>query len=191
MKKSIPYLIIAILVLVIILMLRKKAQDRFFPITITIPSVFHQFDTIKSPAEVIKLPGQVKIDSTYYNKYVELLTNKKKDSLYKDAVTLREYQEVFEDSIITIKTFSETRGWLTKHSLSYETKERNVTTELPIPSKYHLFVGGGVGVPMEDNSSVQPLYQAGFIFQNKKGNLLNLETDHKLERVYVKYYYRF
>jgi hypothetical protein len=186
MKKTIPYLIIAILVLVIILLLSRKNKSLIF--SVPIPVVSHSFEVIKNPVPTVTLPGQTIVDSTYYDKYMSLVNNTEKDSLYKESVTLREYNEVFEDSIQTIKAYSKVRGWLTEQSVSYETKERNIITEVTIPTKYNLFIGGGIGVPMKDNSS---MYQAGLMLQNKKGNLLNVETDHKLERVYVKYYYKF
>ena len=186
MKRDIIY-ILAIVVLLFFLF--QKKANKFIPITFTIPAVFHQFDTIKNPAEVIKLPSEVIIDSIYYDKYIALLEEKEKDSAYKDAVTIREYNQVFEDSIAKITVFSKSRGWLVEQTASYDIKERKFTENAPIPQKYHLFMGGGAGVPMKDNSSIQPLYQGGFMIQNKKGNLLNIETDHKLERVYVKYYF--
>jgi len=184
MKRDIIY-ILAIIVLAFFLFQKKK--NNFIPIGFTFPAIFHQFDTIK----IFKNTKEIKIDSTYYNKWIKLVNDKSKDIAYKDAVTIREYKETFEDSIQKINVFGEVTGRLNKLSVSYDLKERKFTENVPIPQKYHLFMGGGVGVSMKDNSSVQPLYQAGLIFQNKKGNLFSLKTDHKLERVYGEYYFKF
>jgi len=143
-------------------------------IPVKIPSVEKEFDTIKLPSEVKILPGEKVIDSTYYNEYIKLKDSIKKNKAYKDAITLREYNNIFEDENITINTYNKVRGTLLETQSSYKTKERTIiidtTLNIPVPRKAELYIGGDFILPTDPVVLTEPSIAPGFILVNKKHN---------------------
>lgn len=113
-------------------------------IEVPVPVVEHHFDTIKEPYPVY-ITDQV-IDSTYYALYIKIKDSIQKDSLFKDAITLREYNEIFDDTIQTINIYSKVQGFLREQTASYKTKPRTIQldTVLSLPIPYKARFGSGV-----------------------------------------------
>src|SRR5690606_18361157 len=128
MKKYIPYILLAI---VLIYFLTRKAEKEVITVEIPVPVVSHTFDTIRLPGDIIY---RRRIDTVLVDNYISS-PQTVKDSLYKEAITLREYNQRFEDSVQKVDVFTKVRGWLTEQTVSYETKPREVSKEIPVPSK--------------------------------------------------------
>lgn len=122
-------------------------------IEVPVPVVETDFDTIYLP-QPIKVIKETKIDSTIYNKYLALQDSIAKNKLVKDALTIREYNQSFDDSIQTIDVYSEVTGTLNKQQVSYKTKPRNISidtiipVDIEIPYKTKFGLGVEVGVPL-------------------------------------------
>ena len=174
-KFWIPYAIIAI-----ILILRgcdKEVKTIKIPVIIEVevPVIEKQFDTIYKPVPY-KIKGDTKIviDSIYYDKYIAIKDSVTKDSIFKDAITIREYKEKVEDDTITIDIYMKTRGLLLDYQVGYKTKPRKIlldtTILVKISNRYKtkIGVGGGVLFPtlLIDPSYIS--FNAGVALDTKK-----------------------
>jgi hypothetical protein len=136
MSKYVPYIVIAVLVMLLTIKCNEPPEIVEVPVEVTVevPAIPVEHDTIKLPAEVITLPGKVEIDSTYYYLYKEL-ADKEKDSLFKDAITIREYKETIEDDTLKIDLYNKVRGKLLEYQVGYIVKPRTITVDTIIPVK--------------------------------------------------------
>jgi len=151
-----------------------------------VPVVEKQFDTIYKPKPYpVYIKGDIvkEIDSSYYNRWLSLKDSISKDKVYKDAITIREYNTKFEDDILTLNIYSKTRGTLLEIKPDYKTKPRTIpldtTLMISIP-KYNQFYGGiELGVPVIKIPFLEPsiLGKANFIWQTKKDKLINISID--------------
>lgn len=119
-------------------------------VVVEVPVVQHVFDTI---TEFVPTKETV-IDSLYYQKYLALKDSISKEDFIKDALTVREYKETFDDSIQTVEVYTEVTGKMNKQSLSYKTKPREIKVDTTIPVK--------VKVPARDFSRFAISVGAGF-----------------------------
>lgn len=164
-------------------------------IEVPVPVIEKQFDTIKLPAEIIKLPGETIIDSTYFTKYQELKTQMEKDSVFKDAITIREYRPFVEDDTIRIDIYSKVRGTLLENQISYKTKPYNIsldtTVTVQVPQKGAFYVGGSILYPYRE-SELKPSLKGAINHLNKKHNkIYNLQIDPLNETIEVGITFRF
>lgn len=155
MEKIKNYALIGLSIIVVLLTIRTCKQkdtvtvDVPVRIEVPVPVVKKVFDTIYKPYPVYTKPNTIKVIE-YVN-----ATDEKKDSLYKEAVTVRQYNEKFEDEYIVGNIFSETTGTLDKQSFKYETKPRTITvdttvrTTLEVPYRTRFFIGGELGMPLQ------------------------------------------
>jgi hypothetical protein len=118
-------------------------------VEVFVPVVEKVFDTIREP-----YPVYIKADTVRLTEYInasEIL----QQSMYEEAVTVREYNEKFEDDYIIGNVYSKTTGTLDAQSFEYKTKPRTVivdttiTQEIKVPYKNKLFVGGELGMPLQ------------------------------------------
>ena len=129
-------------------------------------------------------------DTIYLTKYKErVLTRYKLDSTlvdsisilnaYIEAMTIREYKQTHNDSILSISVFSKVQGELISNRIEYVLKPRNIkvietyTTEKKYP-KYALYYGGGLKTATDLQN---PSLNVNFGFQNKKGNIIEFEIN--------------
>jgi len=110
-KSSIIKYIVTFAIGMLLMYFLTKGEDEIVEvpvkIDVPIPVVEVQHDTVFMPAETIQLPGEVKIDTEYYEKWKTLKDSVSRDSLYKDAITIREYNTKFEDDTLTIDVLIE------------------------------------------------------------------------------------
>lgn len=117
--------------------------------------------------------------------YIKENDSLKRLKMYGDAITINKQINTFEDDKLKIDIESEIQGKLLELSLTnYTIKSQDIplTIEEPIPkeTKFALYTGGGLYY----NSESQKLnYKAGVTFQNKKGDLLTLESDFKKQPI--------
>lgn len=165
-RQIILYAVIAILLAIIVVQCSKQPDVVKVPVKIEvpIPVVEVEFDTIKNPYPVY-LPGKVKIDSTYYKMYVSLKDSVARDSLFKDAITIREYRERQEDDTIVIDVYSKVQGFLKEQQVSYKTKPRKISldTVLEVKTKYQ----PKFGVGMELGAPITKEFYQNIVFKPK------------------------
>lgn len=187
-KKNWKDIAIAVgVVFIILYFVSPKVEEVEVPVTIEvpIPVIEKEFDTIKIPTPVyIKSKPKKVIDSVYYNKYKQLKDSVAKDSVFKDAITINEYNTKFEDDTLTINIFSKTRGTLLEQVAKYKTKPRvipfDTIIKVKIPPKAKLFGGFSLGVPIRESiTDVEPIVKADLILKTKGDNLINLSFDNR------------
>lgn len=181
--KYIPWVALAVVGILFIRNCDRPADKEYIRVPVEIPSVGHDFAPIVLPAPKTPLP-RPEIDSTYYWKYLSLKDSVARDSAYRDAITIREYETEFEDSIQTISVKSKTRGTLLEQSVSYLTKPRTIEKTVEIPKKGGLSVGVDLGFPLNSNNPAPPVVKGSLIFRNKKKNTLSLGIDTEM-RVWI------
>lgn len=102
---------------------------------IKVPEIKHSFDTIT----ILKPFKQTITDSTYKLAYLNAKDSLARLNLYLDAITAKEYNENFTDSIQSIDVYSKTRGNLIAQTVSYKLFEREIKTKdtivLPLPRR--------------------------------------------------------
>lgn len=98
--------------------------------------------------EYVYVPKIVGVDTELLDKYREEIDSLKKELLYKDAVTIREYTETFEDDNISMTVKSRVRGHLLDLTIPYYTiKPSKVTGTFTPKRDIDLFIGGELGIP--------------------------------------------
>jgi len=143
MKSSITNYAIAILIGAAAMFFLKKCDTEIVEVPVEVivevPVVEKVFDTIKEPVPV---PYVVK---EYDKKLVEnykKANDSLKSELFKQAVKVNRYKEVFEDTIQTITVSTEVVGKLNWITAEYKTKPRKikvdtvVIVEVPKPDKF-------------------------------------------------------
>lgn len=143
---------------------------------IPVPVIHREFDTIVPDPKTVIIK---EVDSTVYKDYLKLKDSIQKDSAYKDAITIREYNQVFQDEYATDTVYSRVRGYLLEQSLLHVSKPRNITIRdtITVYPKNSFGVAGEVGVPTKRGLDVSPVIKAGIYFKNKKGNATSFSYD--------------
>lgn len=183
MEKITKYILPVLAGVFLILWLQECGRDpevveKIIEKRVEVPVVQNVFDTIVPDPKVIRIK---EVDSTYYSEYLKLRDSIKKDSAYRDAITIREYDQKFEDTIQTINVFSKVRGSLLEQSVSYKTKPREIIYRdtLRVPRKGSFNLGAGVGLPLGDPSTSAPILKIEAMIINKKGNTFSVSADTK------------
>lgn len=181
MKNSLTkYLVIFLLGMGLMLFLKQCNTEIIkVPITIEVevPVIEKVHDTIDNPVPV---PYAVKeIDTILVAKY-----KKSNDSLrvelFKRAVEINTYKEVFDDSIQTITVYAKTVGILNSLSVSYKTKPRvirfDTILKIKVPKNDRsLSPYIEVGAPTKLGGIV--ILKVGADFKNKKNWILGFGYD--------------
>ncbi len=143
---------------------------------IKIPEVTTKFDTIV-PEPEIKVVKQ--IDSSIYKEYLKLKEGTQKDSAFKEAIAIKEYNVPFEDSLQLTNVYTKTRGEILEQSITTTLKERELVIRdtIRVSKKGQFNIGGGVGIPLADPLNNRPVIKAELMFINKKGNTFSVSYD--------------
>lgn len=129
------------------LLMKKEITEVKVPVALKIktPIIKKEFDTIYLPGEIIRLPGERIIDSTYYDQWKKLTDSLEREKMFKDAITIREYNTTFDDDTLKIDVYSKTRGTLLEQAVNYTVKPFEVTLDttlnVPVPKKPMFFIG--------------------------------------------------
>jgi hypothetical protein len=164
--------------IVIILFLTQCGAEKEIievPVRVEIPKIIKQTDTIYKPVPVrieVPEPGMDEL----LDKYASTMDSLERLKMFVDAITVREYNNTFEDDTIKIDTWSKVRGELLAQSNLYEIKPRSITVpvEIEIPRFNALFLYGGTRYSLIDKT---PAFEAKIIFKNKRDNLLSIGVD--------------
>jgi len=170
LKQILPYVACLVLGMLLLNECNRDPVKETITRTVTVPKIIKQFDTI----EVEKPVNVYKVDTVYINNFVESDSTEKLD-LYKDAVTIREYNQVFEDSLSKIEVYSKARGHLLEQSANLTIFERQVTDTIPIPKpKGNLYLMPEFGTNLNLNG-IQA--KAGLMYQDRNKRLYSFSVD--------------
>lgn len=168
-KDVLPWLIILVGAYFLVREINKEPEVLEVPVEIKVPvpSIKKEFDTIYKPKPVpVK---EIIIDSTYYEEYKALKDSVAKDSLFKEAIKINDYQVTFEDSIQKIEVFSKVRGELLNQKAQYETKPRTliVNDTIRVPNKFKAYLGVEAGVPLAPTMATRPVAKVNLMVKFK------------------------
>jgi hypothetical protein len=179
--KYLPWIFLIVGAIVFIKQCNTKVEPEYITVEkkILVPSVEKIFDTIRVPVPVDRAVIKVEIDSTYYDRYLQLKDSIQRDSMFKEAIKINEHVQQFEDTLQTIEVYSKTRGNLLEQSVKYTTKPQAITVKdsVKIKKKNHLNFGAELGVPTINGLELTPVVKGNLIFRNKKGNTFSLGYD--------------
>ena len=187
-------------VVVVLLLFFRGCKGETEPetITITVPEKKSEFEpvinpepeTIRVPFEVVKWKDTViykenPVNTELVEQYKKVLSDK--DSilalqLYADAVAIREYNEVLEDSLIRTDNYFKTQGKLLEFKQEYTLKEREVSLKTP-ETRFRLLGGIEAGNSLELNKFTA---KGNLMFQGRKGNIMSISYDTD-KRIWVGY----
>ncbi len=156
-KTSIITFIIGLLLGCIVAYFWKKNDKEIinvpFKVEVKVPKIEKDFDTLYFPKPEYSIKKV--IDSIYYKQYISLIDSLDKNELFKDAITIREYKQVFEDDSVKIDSYIKTRGTLLSSQVSYLVKQRVILVDtvipLTVPRKAKLYVGGYIYPSIKNN----------------------------------------
>lgn len=189
-SKSIPYILL-FLALVYIFLMHSCNGNKIIPKGKEIV----KYDTIYNPGEtktnyitkyktikgdVIEIPGRI---DTVEVKTFELAKDTTKTKMYVDATRIREYKNVFSDSLADVSIFTETKGELLKIVPT-------VTIKARLPAKETVFAVYG-GLEVYNNLDFNNVgAKVNLMFQNKRGDLITGAYDTN-KNIYLGYNFRF
>jgi hypothetical protein len=141
-----------------------------------------KLDTIYEPKYISKINP---INTALLKRYnaLKLKDSVIKDSMFSDAITERDYNEVYEDKIVKISVYTKVQGKLLKQASNYFVKPStivikdttSITYNKPLTNK--LLVGLETGLQLnlftkKENTTISPVVKANVYFQNKRGNII-------------------
>lgn len=177
--KYLPWIFLIVGAIVFIRQCNTKIEPEYITIEkeILVPSVEKIFDTIRVPVPVDR--AVIKIDSTYYDRYLKLKDSVQRDSMFREAIKINEYTQQFEDTLQTIEVYSKTRGDLLEQNVKYITKPSTILVKdsVEIKKRNHVHFGAEVGIPIRSSFEVTPVIKGNVVFENKKGNTFSLGYD--------------
>ena len=192
MKKALPYLIIAFLI-VLLFFTNSKKNTAQKPIFITVPKIDGSFEASKPiQLPLIQKPlGQIlsKKETIYVAENNKLLKefqqeneSLKKELLFKKAIQLNTFTSNFEDENVILNIAGIVQGELKEVTPTYTIKAKKVVIQ-PKQVKFRLLAGVEIGNTLVFD---KPLFKANVGFQNAKGNQLTVSYDSE-ERIFVGY----
>lgn len=180
---NIEYWKISTIVLTIIILFLTQCEREVVEVPVKIevpvPAVKGKTDTIYIPKPVyVEVPE--KGMNELLDKYASTMDSLERLKMYIDAITVREYNNTFENDTIKIDTWSRVRGELLAQSNDYFIKPYTIALDTVIevqkPRFNALFLYGGIKSSIDFKT---PAFEAKLIFKNKKDNLLSIGIDTK------------
>lgn len=196
LKKSIPYIIIAILLVFLFLkdcsnaptvkpqiISTPKIEAKFEPVkpihtpikTVVASAVKQSAKTAIRPAMIIKNESLLKS----YQREIDVL---KKELLFKKAIQLNKFDTKFEDDNLIININGIVQGEVQEITPSYVIKPQTIEVR-PKEVKFRMLAGLEVGNNLLFN---KPLFKANVGFQNAKGSMITASYDTE-ERIFIGY----
>lgn len=119
-----------------------------------------------------QLDSLISLTTAYEQEFV-YASSDKKDSLYKDAIQLKAFNQPFENDKIKINASGLVRGTIEKIRFDYEVKEQKINIEVPKPKETFLKINAGANIGI--NKELKQLaYGFNISFEGKKGNAILL-----------------
>lgn len=146
-------------------------------IEVEIPVIEKVFDTIViTKDKIIKV---TEADPELLKKYTKLKDSVAKESMFKEAIKIREYNQDFSDEHQAVDVYSKVRGTLLEQSVKYKTEPKTIivkdTVKIPVKNKF--YISTELGIPIAPRPNVGPVLKGGLVFQNKRGNTFSLSYD--------------
>jgi len=169
-KQILPYGICLVFGMLLLNECNRDPEQKTIVRTVTVPETVTVFDTIRIQQPVIVH----QVDTVVVEKFIQANDSIKID-MYKDAVAIREYNQVFEDSLAKIEVYSKARGTLIEQSTNLTIFERQITDTVPLPkSKGNLYLVPEVGL----NTKLEGLRaKAGLMYQDRNKHLYSFSID--------------
>lgn len=148
-RELFPFLIIAVLMVLLITNGQKDKQPIKIPekensFTVENPQPVIQWDTIYKDNVVEKLVMRENpVNEELLKKYTEAKDSLEQLKLYRDAITVRDYEQIFRDAHQTITVKSKITGTLLRQDLNYSTAEELIDRKNPANG---LYLGLGVQI---------------------------------------------
>lgn len=166
--------ILIVIALIVIVLLWNDCGGHKNEIIKTIPEYIRTTDTIvfnDIKEKKIYIKGKtIYVDSIRYIRYVNEVDTIKKDSMYTDAITIREYDTILEDNNrIKLELHSKVSGRLVNASAKYTIKEIEVEPVIKRPDLTFL-LGTGVNFNNSIYMSTGIQLKNGFIIQGAINN---------------------
>lgn len=183
-------ILIGILILVIsglTYFLLQKPENKIVKIPVTIevpiPGKTNTFPPVELPIPKKEKPRPI-----------DNIPDQDKDSILQDALTERDYEEIFKDSIQEVTVKSKVQGKLLKQEVGYNIYPSTIKVDTIIeykipPSKIKLYGGIETGIQTDFNN-INPVFQGSILLQNRKDNIIKLGFDTN-NRVNIGYYFKF
>ena len=153
-----------------------------------LPIVTYVNRVIEVPAKsgilpVILNPPEIKTEVRIINKdllkeYIAKQDSASKIEIFKEAITEREYNLNFKDSLVNIDVYAKTEGVLLEIKPSYTIYPSKVITKdkiITLPSKPKNSILAGVEASLP--TDVYPYIKTSIYFQNKKSNIITIGVD--------------
>lgn len=153
-----------------------------------LPVVTYVNRVIEVPAKsgilpVILNPPEIKTEVRIINKdllkeYIAKQDSASKTEIFKEAITEREYNLNFKDSLVNIDIHAKTAGVLLEIKPSYTIYPSKVITKdkiITLPSKPKNSILAGVEASLP--TDVYPYIKTSIYFQNKKSNIITIGVD--------------
>tara|TARA_R110000868_G_scaffold9742_4_gene47970 strand:+ start:8223 stop:8810 length:588 start_codon:yes stop_codon:yes gene_type:complete len=154
----------------------------------SLPIVTYVNRVIEVPAKsgilpVILNPPEIKTEVRIINKdllkeYIAKQDSASKTEIFKEAITEREYNLNFKDSLVNIDIYAKTEGVLLEIKPSYTIYPSKVITKdkiITLPSKPKNSILAGVETSLP--TDVYPYIKTSIYFQNKKSNIITIGVD--------------
>jgi hypothetical protein len=152
---------------------KKEIIEVPIKIEVPVPAIEGKFEPIEAPEPII-----VQVPTIDKQRKFVLMDSIGKLNAYIEAITVREYENTFEDDTIKIDTWSKVRGELLSQSNEYFIKPRTIQLDTVIevqkPTFNALFFYGGIKYSLIDKSVA---FEAKLMFKNKRDNLLSVGVD--------------
>jgi len=146
-------------------------------IEVPVPAIKGKTDTIYFPKPILVEVPEQGMDELL-DAYSASIDSLERLKMYIDAITVREYNNTFEDDTIKIDTWSKVRGELLSQSNEYFIKPRTIqldtVIEIQKPAFNALFFYGGTKYHFGTQSVA---FEAKLMFKNKRNNLLSIGVD--------------
>ena len=204
MKKSIPYLIIAALVVVIFLQ-NSCEPNPTQPTKIVIPEkegkseITKPVQVVINPKTPFTIPSDAKSEKEieFLQNQIDSLLNENnemfaffitvndslRNELYKKAISIRYYEECYGDENVEIKASGLVRGEIQSILFNYKVREQSVEAPAEKEVAFRLMGGIEFGNTLQFDSF---LVKGNLGFQNKKGNIFTASFDTE-QRIWVGY----
>jgi hypothetical protein len=177
--KTIPYFIIAILVLII--WLQNSCESNVQTVEVEVPAVEGTFkpekpihDTIKIPKEIlkwkeVKVEIENPINMEIFERYAKAKDSMERMTILLKAIEIKEFSKDFEDEFLKVKASGTVQGEVQDIGFKYTIKERTVEAEVEKEEPYSFRLLGSfeAGNTLQLDSFVT---KANLEFENKKGN---------------------
>lgn len=193
LKKSFPYIIIAVLLVFLFLKDCSNAPT-LKPQIITTPKIEAKFEPVKpihtpviasiakqSVSKITQSPMIIENDSLLksYQREIDIL---KKELIFKKAIQLNKFDTKFEDDNLIININGIVQGEVQEITPSYIIKSKEIEVH-PKEIKFRMLAGLEVGNTLLFD---KPLFKANVGFQNAKGSMITASYDTE-QRIFIGY----